>query len=596
MNMNLLTLGETFFLVSFWKPLILLAPLVGWLWIISKVYDKHAERFFLPRRMWNTIHLSVGFLALVVALGIPMYHEAAFWIGLSAMVVMLGADLLAYAIVANRDERVPEEFHIKFDYIFKKMQAAKTKRDAEKRQGKVELTIFNAEKSQVAPPEKDSPEFEIRVASEEIMVHAMQMRASQVDIAPSGKDANYVTSYLVDGVRQAGSALAGPAAIKIIDFWKSIGKLDLNDRRRRLAADFSLERGSERHKVLLHTSGAQGGMRMTAIFDPEKAVRRKAESLGLLDLQLKELQGIVEDRQGVVLLAAPPDMGRTTTLYSIIKMHDAYTQNVQTIEMEPQDALEGVRQNKFETKGEGAEYSTFTRSILRRDPQVVGVAEMPDENTAKEIARGDHDRTRVYLSIRTDNALTAIQAWSKAVGEPELASKALHGVVAQKLLRKLCVNCRIPYQPAPDMLKKLGIPADKPRQLFKKGGQVLIKNKPEVCPVCHGIGYIGQEGIFEVYQINKPERELVKTGNFAALRAEFRKRGLPTVQQSALKKALDGTTSIEELLRVTASADGGAGGRPAGARPPSPRPPAGPAAPSAPANPAKPPAPAPARS
>jgi type II secretory ATPase GspE/PulE/Tfp pilus assembly ATPase PilB-like protein len=557
--MNLHTLAEAVFLVSFWKPLILLLPFIGWLWVISKVYDKHAARFFLPRNRWNAIHLSVGLLAIFAALAIPMRGEAAFWIGLGVMVVLLVGDLVAYAVVANRDERVPEEFHIKFDYIFKKMEQAKVKREASRRQGKVELVILGPDKKQLDAPEKESPDFEVRLAAESIMTRAMQIRASQIDLQPTGKDGIYSVSFLVDGVRQVGEALQGALAIKIIDFWKGAAKLDLADRRRKLAGDAYVEHGVDKHKLRIHTSGAQGGMRMTAVLDPEKAVRRKADALGLLDMQFNELKAIVDDRKGVVLVAAPPDMGRTTTLYSFLKMHDAYTSNVQTVEMEPQDALEGVRQNQFETTGEGPEYSTFVRSILRRDPQVVGIGEMPDENTAREIARADHERTRIYLSLKTDNALTAIQAWVKAVGDPDLAAKALHGATAQKLLRKLCINCRVPYQPAPEMLKKLGVPSDKPRQLFKKGGQVLIKNKPEVCPVCSGIGYIGQEGIYEVFRIGPAERELIRAGNFAALRAEFRKRQMPTIQQSALKKALDGVTSVEELLRVTAGGGGAAG-------------------------------------
>jgi type II secretory ATPase GspE/PulE/Tfp pilus assembly ATPase PilB-like protein len=555
MMMNLHTLGEAAFLVSFWKPIILLVPFVAWLWLISKVYDKHAARFFLPRNRWNAIHLTVGLLAIVAALAIPLQGEAAFWIGLGVMILVLTGDVVAYAVIANRDERVPEEFHIKFNYIFKKMEEAKSKRESARRQGKVELVITAADKKQLDAPEKDTPEFEVRLAAESVMLRGLQIRAGQVDIQPTGKDTSYIVSYLVDGVRQPGETLQGPLAIKIIDFWKSAARLDLADRRRKLSGDAGIERGIDKHKVRIMSSGAQGGMRMTAIFDPDKAVRRKADTLGLLEVQYNELKSIVDEGKGVVLVAAPADMGRTTSLYSILKMHDAYTSNVQTVEMEPQDALEGVRQNVFAAAGEGPEYSTYVRSIIRRDPQVVGIAEMPDEATAKELARSDHERTRIYLSLRTDNALTAIQAWVKAVGDPDVAAKSLHGVTAQKLLRKLCINCRVAYQPAPDMLKKLGVPGDKPRQLFKKGGQVLIKNKPEVCPVCSGIGYVGQEGVFEVYRIGPAERELIRAGNFAALRAEFRKRQLPTVQQAALKKALDGVTSVEELLRITASAD-----------------------------------------
>ncbi len=570
------TLGEGgLFLVSFWKPLVLLVPFVAWASVISRVYDKHAARFFLPRTMWNLIHLIAGAVAIIAALAIPMQGEGAFWIGLGVMMILLGGDLFAYAFVANRDERVPEDHHIKIDQLFAKFAEARAAKSAAKRQGKVELVIKGTDKQAVPVPEKDTPEFELRVASESMVLRALEIRAAQLDVGPTGKDSAYAASFLVDGVRQPGETMPGASAIKIMDFWKGAAKLDVADRRRKLTGDVMIERGEEKHKARLTTSGAQGGMRFMMVFDPEKAVRRKAEALGLLDTQFAELQKIVAEPGGVVLLAAPADGGRTTTLYSVLKMHDAYTSNVQTAEMEPQDALEGVRQNHYEGVGEGPEYSTFLRSILRRDPQVVGVAEMPDEQTAKEIARADVERTRIYLSLKTDNVMTALQAWAKAAGDAEAAAKVLRGAMAQKLLRKLCVNCRVAYQPSPDMLKKLGINDGKQRQLFKKGGQVLIKNKPEVCPVCRGIGYVGQEGIFEVFAIGKSERDLIKAGNWTGLRAEFRKKQLPTVQQAALKKALDGTTSVEELLRVTAEpaaapAAKAAAPKPAGAKPQAP--------------------------
>jgi type II secretory ATPase GspE/PulE/Tfp pilus assembly ATPase PilB-like protein len=563
---SLLILGEAQFLVSFWKPLILLAPFVGWAWVITRIYDKHAFRFHLARTKWNVGHLIAATVAFFAALAIPMQGEAAFWIGLGVAIVILAADLGAYAYVANHDERVPEEFHITLN--FKKFLEAREEKAAAKRSGKVELVIKGADKQTVPAPAADDPGFEVRVAAETIILKAIDIRASQADISPAGKDGAYVVSYLVDGVRQPGETLPAASAIKVMDFWKGAGKLDLTDRRRKQQADINVEHGADRAKVRMVTSGTTGGVRMTMLVDPEKQVRRKGTELGLLDPQVAELKAITDDAHGVVLLAAPADGGRTTTLYSVLRMHDAYTTNIQTVEMDPQDALEGVRQNEFTTTGEGPEYSTLTRTILRRDPQIVGVAEMPDEATAKELARADHERTRIYLSLRTDNAITAIQAYVKAVGEVDLAAKSLRGVTAQKLLRKLCVNCRVPYQPSPDMLKKLNLPADKAKQLFKKGGQVLIKNKPEVCPVCRGIGYIGQEGVFEVYKIGKTERELIRAGNWNGLRAEFRKRGLPTVQQAALAKVLAGITSVEELGRIS----GEAAAKPAPKPPPTPAP------------------------
>ncbi len=559
---------EGHFLVSFWKPILFLVPFVAWAWVITRIYDKHAARFFLPRERWNLIHMTLGALALVAAFAMPLRNEWGFLAGLGAMIAILAGDLLAYAIIANRDERVPEEFHIRFD--MSKMQEARAAKAAAKKQGKVELVIKGPDKAVLEAPNNDMPEFAVRVASESLVLRSVESRASQADLGPGGKDGTYTASYLVDGVRQPGEAVAPADAIRIIDFWKAAAKLDVTDRRRRLAGEINVERGTDKHRLRIISMGTQGGMRLTILVDPEKQVRRKAADLGLLEPQMKELQAMVEERQGVVLLAAPPDMGRTSTLYGVLKMHDAYTSNVQTVELEPQDSLEGIRQNKHETQGEGPEYGTLVRSILRRDPQVLGVADMPDDNTAKEIARAEHERTRVYLSLRADSALGAVQTWCKAVGDMEVAAKGLRGVVAQRLARKLCVNCRQAYQPSPDMLKKLGLPPDKIKQLFKKGGQVLIKgNRPEVCPVCRGVGYIGQDGIFEVFRIGEAERALIKAGNVAGLRAELRKKNLPTIQQAALRKAVDGTTSVEEILRVTAEQPAAAA-RPAAAPAPKP--------------------------
>jgi type II secretory ATPase GspE/PulE/Tfp pilus assembly ATPase PilB-like protein len=566
-----LTLASGFMLVSVWKPVLLLLTFVGWAWVITKVYDKHAARFFLPRRTWNIIHLSAGMVALAAALLMPIPGEAAFWVGWLLMIIILAADLAAYAVVANKDERVPERFRIRLS--LDALRSDKAAKEAAKLQAKVALTLRALDEkgkyTQTVPvPQPETPEYELRAAAEQVYLKAMASRASQVDIGPiSGKEGVYGVSMLVDGVRQGGETMPAPAAVKVMDFWKAAARLDVADRRRRLQGTVQAEHDGVKHIVQVTSIGVQGGMRVTLLFDPEMAVLRKPTELGLLDMQLEELKKLASDLRGIVLLGAPADGGRTTLTYSVAQLHDAYTSNVQTVEAEPQAMLEGVRVNKFEPEKEGAEYSTLLRSVLRRDPQVVFVAEVPDANTAKEALRGDMERTRVYISMRGDNAMGLIEAWVKIVGDPAAAAKHLRGVVAGKLLRKLCQNCRVGYPPSPDMLKKLGLPADKIPQLFKKGGQVLIKNKPEVCPMCQGIGYLGQEGIFEVYSLDDEDRALIAAGNFAGLRAALRKKALPTLQQAAIRKAVAGTTSVEEVMRVTAPPGAAAPGAPAGAAP-----------------------------
>ncbi|GJQ30151.1 MAG: hypothetical protein HBSAPP03_20350 [Phycisphaerae bacterium] len=558
--------AEAYTLVSWWKPLLLLIPFVPWAVVVSKVLDKHAARFILPRQMWGTVHLVVGTVAVLAAISIPMKSEAAFWIGWGVMVVLLIADVVIFAVVTNKDERVPAEFRLTLD--MSKWTAAREEKKKAALQGKVELTIKGPDKSLVQAPISGTPEFEVRVAAENLFMRALAARATQVDLAPTGRDNIVGVSFTVDSLRTPAvlhepvqtkdgppppppGVMTGAEALKVMDFWRAAAKMDVNERRKKQVADITVERGTQRTKVRVTSIGSPAGMRVSMLLDPEAQVRRKVEAMGLLEPQVAALRSMVEDGKGVVLISSPPDAGRTTLFYTVLKMHDAYTKNVQTLEVDVQDSLEGVRQNVFDPQAEGADFGTNLRSILRRDPDVVGAAELPDANTAKEAAKADRDRCRVYVSFKSENALSAIQTYVKAVGDPDLASKSLSGSLSVRVLRKLCTNCRQPYQPSADMLKKLGLPADKVKQLFKKGGQVMIKNKPETCPACGGVGYLGLEGVYEVFPITDAERAAVKSNDWNAVKMEFRKKNLPTLQQAALRKALDGVTSVEEMLRAT---------------------------------------------
>ena len=541
---------DGYFLVGWWFAILIVPPILGWAWLVSRVFDKHAMRFFLGREKWNMVHMLMGVAAVAAVVLMPLEGWAALGAGYAAMLLILAADIGIFVFVTNRDdERVPAGSKLKLD--FSKMKEAKSAKAAAKHAATVALQITGANNMTVRAPEADSPEYEIRVAAEQMFINGSRMGAFQMDIAP-GQDA-YQISYLVDGVRQAGERMPPQVAVKVIDFWKAAAGLDVEDRRRRLSGKAAVKTEAESVEVRVTSMGSKGGMRLTLTVNPAKAVRIKAEDLGLLDNQYEAVRTMTSEEEGVVLLGAPSHGGRSTTLYAMLKLHDAYTSNVQTIEMEPQDALEGIRQIQFEPYKEGAEYAVTVRSVLRRDPDVVGIAELPDEATAREVAQADVERTRIYVSLNVDSALNATQLFVKAVGDAGKAADCLRGVMAQRLARKLCENCRVPYAPPADMLKKLGLPPDKINQLFKKGGQVLIRNKPEICPVCQGIGYKGQTGLFEVFRIGATERAMIKEQNWTGLRAEFRKQKLPDIQEAALRKAVAGVTSIEEISRVASA-------------------------------------------
>tara|TARA_E500000318_G_scaffold5598_2_gene5762 strand:+ start:73030 stop:74910 length:1881 start_codon:yes stop_codon:yes gene_type:complete len=565
-----LAAGDAYILVSWWKAVLLLAPFIGWAWVISTKLDKHAQRFFLGQEKWNLIHMIFGVAALALIVLLPVGGIVGLLVAFFGASIILGIDILVFASVANKDDRIPE--HAKLKLNMSDVAAKREEKKAAKKLGSSELTIVGANKMKIAPPEKESTAYAVRLAAEEILLNANEARASQIDILPVNPE-TYGVSMLVDGVRQPGEQLPQGDAIQIIDFWKKAAGLDVTDRRRKQSGsiDASSESMSTKN-VKCISSGSKNGMVLTMIFNPSKAVRRDPGELGMTNSQYEMVKEWANETQGIVLLAAPNDNGRTTTMYSMLKLHDAYTSNIQTIEYETEDAIEGVKQITFDQTQEDADFATTVRSSLRRDPDVVGVCDLPDASTAKNIANSDHDRTRVYLSLKSDDAISAIQLYVRGVGDAKLAAAGLHGVVAQKLLRTLCNNCKVAYQPTPEMLKKLGLPADKVKQLFKKGGQVLIRNKPEICPACNGIGYEGQTGCFGVFPIGDEERKMIASENWTGLRTAMRKRSLPSVQQAALRKAVEGVTSIEEVSRISSSSKsrksgGSSGSKPASSKP-----------------------------
>lgn len=542
-------LGEALVLMSWWKPILLLIPFVPWAIIVSRILDKHAARWYLPRTAWNVGHVSAALIALLVAVLLPVPAAAAIWVALGIIVVVLLADILIFALVTNRDERVPPEFRLTLD--LSKYREAQAKKAASKKAGQVELVMRASDKSTLAVPDTDSPEFQVRLAAEQAFLSGLEARATQIEFAPTGKDNAYAVIYVVDGVRQQAASMPGADALKIMDVWKAAAKLDVADRRRKQTADLTVDRGDSRKKVRVYSIGSQAGMKVTLSIEPAAQVKRKIDDLGLFEPQLKEVKDLIEQGLGTVIITGPQDGGRTTTMYAIIRAHDAYTKNVNTLELEIQDEIEGVRQNVFDPQAESGEFSTTARSLIRRDPDVLALAEVPDPATAKEAAKADGERARIYLCMRSDSGMQAIQSYIQAVGDVDLALKYLKGAISHRLVRTLCTNCRVPYQPPPEMLKKMGLPADRVKQLYKKGGQVLIKNKPDVCPMCKGTGYYGQTGVFEVITLNDADRAMIRAGDYNGVRAELRKRNVLTLQQAALRRAIEGVTSVEEIGRMS---------------------------------------------
>src|SRR5690606_17938884 len=144
----------------------------------------------------------------------------------------------------------------------------------------------------------------------------------------------------------------------------------------------------------------------------------------------------------------------------------------------------------------------------------------------------------------------ALRAWIQAVGDAKDASEAIGAVITQRLVRQVCPTCKLPYTPDPALLKKLNLPADKVTQFYKHSRQVLVKEQPQMCPNCMGIGYKGQLAVFEIMVLDDEARDLAAESHFDQLRTHLRKKRMMLLQEAALGKVVQGVTTISEITRV----------------------------------------------
>ncbi|MDZ4831846.1 MAG: ATPase, T2SS/T4P/T4SS family [Phycisphaerae bacterium] len=535
--------STTFWLISPIKPLLILAALLPYMWVATKI-EGDTRKFLLPVTIWNAVLMVVAVLAVVAALFIPI-----FWIGWPVMVLLLGGTLWAYW--QYRDKQVPE--HAKFKLgtsdITKKMDA----RRAKKALADSELRFLDQRNKSVPVPLRDAPEFPIHLVVESLIGPALERRASRLELTAGTGTQPAVPSQMIDGVRYKSEPLSPNDANAAIDYLKKITGLDIQDRRRRQTAEFKVEGPTRNAAGSLAVWGSNIGQSLRIDFDRVKGLQVPFASLGLLPPQLDALKALADParRHGIVLVSGSPSQGLTTTAYSLIARHDAYTSNIKTLEKHVDFQLEGIDHNQFNAANQALDFATSLQSILRRDPDVVYVADVSDPNVGRIASNPGLQGPLIYVGIPADSIAAAVSDWFRAVGDLKAASKGLVAVTHQRLIRKVCEACRQPLQPTPDLLKKLGVPQGKTVNLFRQNGKVQVKNRVENCPVCQGLGYFGMTACFEVLMIDESMRSMLAEGDFKAAYAHARREGkLIMLQEAALAKVRDGITTVDELARV----------------------------------------------
>ena len=273
------------------------------------------------------------------------------------------------------------------------------------------------------------------------------------------------------------------------------------------------------------------------------------EEIGMLDDMVKLVEEALKKSFGMVIVCGPTGSGKTTTLYSILNMLNKPEVNMVTVEDPIEYHIQYVNQTQINTQA-GVTFASALRAFLRQDPNIILVGEIRDEETAEISVHAALTGHTVLSSLHTNDAATAIPRFIDMKVQPFLIAAVLNLVLAQRLVRKICVSCIESFTPTPDVIEVLqrahaevGGSADAvPKRLYHGRG----------CPVCNFTGYKGRMGIFEVLEIDNEVRSAIGDPDFSLdkLIALAKKKGMVTMLEDGVRKAELGMTTMEEVLRV----------------------------------------------
>lgn len=381
-----------------------------------------------------------------------------------------------------------------------------------------------------------------------LLQQAVKERASDIHIEPFEKEIRVrfrVDNVLFEPVSPLPKALL-PSVVSRI---KILGGLDIAEKRLPQDGRIRLKIAGRDYDVRLSTVPVAHGERLVMRLLPRTTEMLDLERLGFDKKKLVVWNKLIQRPNGIVLVTGPTGSGKTTTLYGALARVNRADLNIITIDDPVEIQLPGVGQIEVNPKI-GLTFASALRTVLRQDPNVVLVGEIRDLETAEIAIQASLTGHLVFSTLHTNDAPSAITRLVDMGVEAYLVASSLCAVLAQRLVRVLCKDCKEAYEPTAEELAEVGIRA--------KGAVTVYR--PKGCHTCHDTGYQGRVGIFELMIIDERVRNLVtQSVDAKAIKRAAVQSGMETLRVDGARKVLDGTTSLEEVVRATEEEEGMAG-------------------------------------
>lgn len=506
-------------------------PLVGWIYLDAKAVRT-------KELLWTGIVFGAGAAATIIWLLLPVFS-----IGITLYIIAVGASGLGY--IMHRDALVSEYDRIMTIARIKSLFENKEKQKAELKKG---IAFITANKNEVEPPEPRTPDFFGYKMAGEVFEDALWRRTSEIVLIPTAQ--NYTMAYRIDGLVIKQPERAKEETDYFIQFLKQLADLDTKEKRKPQKGRFTLRKETNATQWEVNTAGTVAGEQVRIVRIESQDIK-KLDELGMNADQVEQLKTLRNIKNGLVLVSGPKKSGVTSTFYAMLRNHDPFLSAINTLERNPSGALPNITQNVYSLSDTGT--TTFAKrlqSIFRTGPDIVGVADCEDSQSAV-LAANAAKNIRVYVTIEAENAVQALAKWMKLVNDPNLVADTLIAVTSQRLLRKLCTECRQAYEPNKDLLKKFNIPADRVKQLYRQGEpEVDKKGRPILCPTCQSMGFFGRFAVLETIVLNDDIKTAIRQAkSLQDIATGFRRARMLFLQEQGLRKVVDGTTAINELIR-----------------------------------------------
>jgi len=375
-----------------------------------------------------------------------------------------------------------------------------------------------------------------------IITQSTKARASDIHIEPYQN--NFKVRYRVDGILY--DLLTPPKWIlaALISRIKVMAKMNIAEKRLPQDGRIDVRIGVQDIDVRVSTIPTTFGERAVLRLLNKTSTLLSLTDLGLLADKLKLLQSLIETPNGIILVTGPTGSGKTTTLYAVLSEINKPDINIITIEDPIEYQLDGISQIQVNPKI-NLTFARGLRSVVRQDPDVLLIGEIRDKETADIAVQSALTGHLVFSTLHTNDSASAITRLVDIGVEPFLISSSLIAVVAQRLIRVLCDHCKEPFHPDDSVLEHIGLAAD------RIAGHTLYRARG--CDHCFQTGYRGRIGVFEIMVINEDLAGLVlKTYDSNRIKQEALRHNMVTLREDGIQKVLAGTTTFEEVLRVTA--------------------------------------------